>query len=117
MELKELRYGNIVLEQDGLEEPYKEVIVEYIGRNLAIEYLKPIPLTEEWLLRFGFEKSNELVDYFSKGKYHLFEKESIMFYFYPEFGGIDNKNYKHIKSVHQLQNLYFALNNEELTIK
>lgn len=77
-------------------------------------YYEEIPLTEEWLLKFGFEKGNEQTDYFSKTKYNLITKDSLTFYFYPAWKGIENKNFKHIKYVHQLQNLYFVLTGIEL---
>ena len=66
--------------------------------------IKPIPLTEEWLIKFGFEK-----------KTHSFVIKSISiklqskFYFYAPTSIM-------IKHVHQLQNLCFALG-EQLTIK
>tara|TARA_R110002111_G_scaffold117530_1_gene179658 strand:- start:1308 stop:1625 length:318 start_codon:yes stop_codon:yes gene_type:complete len=66
----------------------------------------PIPLTEEWLVKFGFSlQSKEM--YFNYGM--SIWKCNEMF--------ICNKNGMIIKHVHQLQNLYFALTNEELTIK
>ena len=68
-----------------------------------LEDLKPIPLTEEWLLKFGFRESNKYLF-----KYKLGLKKRGDNYFY------DNISIKH---VHQLQNLYFALTGEELTLK
>lgn len=71
---------------------------------------KPIPITEEWLLKFGFVKS----DHYSGGyKWH-----NGMFYilelakdaFYCDYTLIFSVDY-----VHQLQNLYFALTGTELT--
>lgn len=75
-----------------------------------LEYIKAIPLTNEWLLKFGFEKHNHVIDgviYINKG---LRISETFMTSFRGGFIG-------RIKHVHQLQNLYFALCNEELTIK
>lgn len=80
--------------------------------------LEPIPLTEEWLLKFGFEKN------FNNFYEKLINKDEDDFigkltdYFFAYY--IDKKdNYPliYIKYVHQLQNLYFALTGEELTIK
>lgn len=71
---------------------------------------QPIPLTEEWLLMFGFEKTS----------LHYLKKNGIIIFFLNnnEFcecflGSIIVK----IKHIHQLQNLYFALTGEELTLK
>ena len=68
---------------------------------------KPIPLTEEWLLKFGFDSM------FSGAGYH---KNGV------EIGNNHNGFYilatsYQIEFIHQLQNLYFALTGEELTIK
>ena len=78
----------------------------------------PIPLTEEWLLDFGFKKNcnnNYQINYnqvcglsitISDYKSWLCNLSSTTFY-----------ELSNCKFVHQLQNLYFALTNEELTIK
>lgn len=79
--------------------------------------LKPIPLTEEWLVRFGFE----LLDGSLSRK--VFEKGYLKFKVISHEYGIDfyfgNGGAYYIKPrfVHNLQNLYFALTGEELTIK
>tara|TARA_R110000772_G_C12935450_1_gene400264 strand:+ start:92 stop:493 length:402 start_codon:yes stop_codon:yes gene_type:complete len=84
---------------------------------------QPIPLTEEWLLKFGMNYT----DGFSNSrkvyvKNHEFDMSHIT---YSENEGLlrlSNGEQKGtmlipwIKYVHQLQNLYFALTNEELTI-
>jgi len=70
--------------------------------------VSPIYLTKEWLLRFGFKASNSGEVYMLNG-FHVFT--------------CDNNEWKSFfrlspyKYVHQLQNLYFALTGEELTIK
>ena len=82
-----------------------------------IEYWQPIPLTEEWLLKFGFKTDfyggqGNVCYYASKGKFKIYSLE-------------DNKSYQYdyttnmftmIKHVHELQNLYYALKKQELTI-
>lgn len=79
-----------------------------------IDYeIEPIPLNEEWLLKFGFEKklgNYELENFrFNINKPINFDG----FLFCEGYSVITDK----IQYVHQLQNLYFALTNEELTIK
>jgi hypothetical protein len=73
------------------------------------DWIKPIPLTEEWLLKFGFSKK---VDYLlqKRGFSICFEKHGDIFECFLESIGIE------IEYVHQLQNLYFALTNEELIL-
>jgi hypothetical protein len=90
-------------------------------RNLRVQELKgkksltykPVSLTEEWLLKFGFERMAD----------NLYEKNPLSISFpstveitcahtwQTALVGYD------ISYVHQLQNLYFALTGEELTIK
>lgn len=78
-----------------------------------------IPLTEEWLLKFGFTKKIEsetlTVFWIGHNKLthdYLFEVKHIEGY--PFF----YRNGTHaIHYVHQIQNLYYALTNQELTIK
>jgi len=69
------------------------------------DLIEPIPLTEEWLLKFGFEKSG---DYFINNVIHLNFKTRTT---------LEPDMFLDLEHVHQLQNLYFALTGEELTIK
>ena len=82
-----------------------------------IDYLIPIPLTEEWLLKFGFVTSEKLWDSFSRSNYYLSKKGELCFNLYESKNIFYMYEYRHIEYVHQLQNLYFALTGEELTIK
>lgn len=80
--------------------------------TLLVEAFEPIPLTKEWLLKFGFEnksgnyylKINELKDF-------ILQKEEVGYMM------CDIDILVNIKYVHQLQNLIYALTGEELTIK
>jgi hypothetical protein len=67
----------------------------------------PIPITEEWLLKFGFEKIN--TTWFQLWNLRVNISGDV------EWG----KNWMgvRLKHVHQLQNLYFALTNKELQLK
>ena len=68
----------------------------------------PIPLTEEWLVRLGFEKSSDN-NYYKGGKFTIYNR-------FGNFGLIGGSlSWKEFKHVHKLQNLYFALTGEELT--
>lgn len=79
--------------------------------------MQPIPLTEEWLVKLGFEKSDSQFT-LNKGKenFFLLWKFSDM----PNYAVFSDWN-GHVSividHVHQLQNLYFALTGKELTIK
>ena len=74
------------------------------------EVVEPISLTEEILLKCGFKKINKI--YFRKGALTI-EVQSFG-HFRVSFDGKMLVNLKHL---HQLQNLYFALTNEELNIE
>nr|WP_298660354.1 hypothetical protein [uncultured Flavobacterium sp.] len=95
------------------------------------EWYYPIPLTEDILLRLGFEPRNEhkgigaIYDYDSK-----VENKEIKWKFEKSVAFVHDKNdindvyltvlahptaYK-IKHLHQLQNLFYALTGEELTL-
>lgn len=84
--------------------------------SLDVEDYSPIPLTEEWLIRFGFEYHHDTPHpnrVFRKNwDEGFFELEEIITFFY---GG--NLTSVEVKYVHQLQNLYFALTQTELTLK
>lgn len=89
---------------------------------------KPIPITEEWLLKFGFIKNTypnlHWFKYVDNGDKIAFTQHKeygsnkhLSFYF--NCGGLNNYSSVDLQLiyVHQLQNLYFALTNEELTLK
>ena len=67
----------------------------------------PIPLTEEWLLKFGFKKENNFT--WGNLEMELMQREDGFWIWL----GAD----LYLKHVHQLQNLYHALTRKELTIK
>lgn len=73
-------------------------------KGISYSSLNPIKLTEEILLKCGFK--------FKKGYfiYEMFNIVNIDNVFYCNSNGI------YISNLHQLQNLYFALTGEELTI-
>jgi len=83
-----------------------------------LEYLKPILLTEEWLLKFGFSKRDVL----SSVLYDM-KNPRFSIYLNPPIDKSNKWNILgiekniNIQYVHQLQNLYFSLTGEELTIK
>ena len=115
MKASELRIGNLIIHSLPFgSDKIKKVTafdLAYITENTKEEYC-PIPLTEEWLLKFGFEKQHneEDFDYWFKNDFSndIIWEHSEGFCHNLNYGG-------DIKYVHQLQNLYFALTNEELT--
>jgi len=123
MDARELRIGNLmelpngeISKVTGFTENGKVWFVREPKHEecaLKINQVKPVPLTEEWLFEFGF------INDFSKdfrvrligyrlGDFFITEKMKLL---------TSDINSVKIKYVHQLQNLYFALTGEELTIK
>ena len=96
----------------------------YNGFSQYERFIEPIPLTEEWLVKFGMKLydgfSEKRVIYIEKHKYDTSlitysQKEGIVRFSNGEQKG--STLIPHIKHVHQLQNLYHSLTGKELTIK
>jgi hypothetical protein len=135
MKIEQLRIGNYVyngrskkqktvfgikLFDVGIEGISNEIKVwlhddKYIYHSLESKSIKPIPLTEEWLLRFGFEafRSNfrKDLDFFCM----IYDLKTNTFYINDGDGYEGANILKKIQYVHQLQNLYWCLCGEELT--
>lgn len=137
----ELRIGNYIQPKEGKDWwGYKFKSIQYIGHDgefaresdmgqcdvvWNIKDADPIPITPEWLERLGFEKreSSTCIEYhigindvthdwlFSLT--WLLRPELIKAPDYPFY-----MNGRHtLFYVHQVQNLYFALTGQELTVK
>lgn len=129
---KELRLGNFLRHlpcprmPDGLEVEIVNSLDEryYINGSdcdndglCEFEYYDPIPLTEEWLVRFGFSDEG-CYGWFSTVSNDDFEvvKEEDMWMLIDEVAGKE-RPLTHFEYVHQLQNLYAVLTGEELVLK
>ena len=113
MKANEVRIGNYIDYETEREIVTMQITYEYIRLiHNGDKKFKPIELTQEWLLKFGFNQISERV--YIKN-YHYGYEFGITNIFI-----IKNDNcfmrYKHIQYAHELQNLYFALTNEELTL-
>lgn len=131
--LKGLRVGNVIRWdlnnvsefEDDFDYGYSDCPVE-VWQMQEPERISPILLTEEWLLKFGFELSDN--DLYSLG----FIQNLLCFPFWFRIekslecnleivnkcdDEITSIHIINIKYVHQLQNLYFAITGYELEIK
>lgn len=131
--VNDFRIGNLVLDEDGelckIEQLSSEKMecfqqVSNVENKSCISTKYPsniyaIELTEEWLLKAGFEKDDSGVDMFDQDYCEWYQKE------FPVIGIIcqshdkeyifdENTDTLRLKYVHQLQNLYFALKGSEL---
>ena len=87
-----------------------------------LEEAEPIPLTEEWLLKFGFEikETNGLLNVSINDfiRLELMKLSPEYCVFLVAKNNLDFcLSLNRIKYVHQLQNLYFTLTGKHLTIK
>lgn len=89
---------------------------EYYDYNQFIEFIQPITLTEELLLKCGFEKILGGIGW------DKFIKDGVELSFAPLVGGgyipvyRFNNDYIKIRFIHQLQNLFYTLTQKELEI-
>jgi hypothetical protein len=116
MKATELRIGNWIELKDYPTTPHWEVesignLLQIGGQLWSIEEFKPIPLTEEWLVRFGLHKIGDIWEFWKNSEWHLYEDGGWYLW-----NGNVRVDCVEIKNVHQLQNLYFALTGEELKI-
>lgn len=119
IQANELRIGNWIADHEAggcfkIESIYKNMKgvywVSYRNESItcSIDELEPIPLTEEWLVKFGYTKS--------KCDTYWWNDNNITLY-YNVFDKLSNYYGYELKYVHQLQNHYFALTGEELTLR
>ncbi len=105
MKANELKIGNYVY-NDAVVVSIDARSIFDIWDDKGLKNYNPIPLTEEWLLKFGFHKTSKD----KKDRYRLDERLIVIRdNFFTDYGSSVQ-----IKYVHQLQNLYFALTGKEL---
>ena len=123
IEAKDLRIGNILT--GGLVVQVNEVsfkvydgYVAWDSSQMVSDWMKeqPIPLTEEWLIKFGFGYWEDVDEWYSPDddailRIEHFTKGDRIGFFETNYG-------VEFKYVHQIQNFYSVLDmREELTIK
>jgi len=115
----ELRIGNYVYDADNDAMQIAEIFKEgcsFIGSNIKNIHssIKPIPLTEEWLLKFGFEliKGGIGWDSFVKNNVTIYKVPTSKGFLFGFRYSVDN--YTYLRTVNAIQNLYYALTNTEL---
>lgn len=121
MKANELRINNWVYEVD---EDFNRLLVQIgVGDLCDIECsidnegdYEPIPLTAEWLEKFGFENSSIKDKFYTKNTSLAISIVGNKFRFI-QGNFVCQLILRELDYVHQLQNLYFALTGEELTIQ
>ena len=123
MKLNELRVGNYYLGYYCISEvnlDFFNLLIKGVELDEIINDF--VTLSEEWLIRFGFELSESRYDgynlFSNKGFYILSNgtdfRHSVYGCLLDMNWGIDA--FDEIKYVHELQNLYFSIKKEELII-
>lgn len=114
MKTTDLRIGNLVWDNYSGEMIVSAIDGDYVSLrktlnlpegSYKIDGIHSLELTEEWLLKFGFKP-------FCKD----WSKKNLIIHTRKR-GFIVRTSILQLSYVHQLQNLYFALTGEELTIK
>lgn len=107
IDIKEIRIGNIIRDgKDSFHSITDADIYDEIGSSEVFKYYNPIPLTPEILEACG-SLSPYVISKYSKEYYSLF---------FDSVAACNVVGEVELKSLHQLQNLYFALTGEELMI-
>lgn len=135
MEAKDYRLGNLVIITHEGNSSIVEVTAlggGYISvKNNEREWtvkdplIKPIPLDEGWLIKFGFEKKGETFVKYMKPDFIIEINKQGTSHWFPwiteraEMASMNDNviSLNFIDNVHQLQNLYFALTGQELLEK
>lgn len=135
MKAQDLRIGNWIYIGEKQTQIVANDITAISGEDKCVSIkpdwermFKPIPLTEEWLIKFGFVKDEDMFcwnhphdeqgcivsDCRHQSLSVISNKDSVCFGegFYVE----TYYSYIKLEYVHQLQNLYHSLTGEELTI-
>ena len=112
MKASELRIGNLV-KYKHLSESSSISAIDISQISDDNSNVEPIPITEEWCIKFGFQKDLENTIYKNINKHcFLCYDNNIVLLLEEENNWCITK----IKYVHQLQNLYLALTGEELIL-
>lgn len=141
MKAEELRIGNYVKIDEGIGKVAfimdKNLCNEYANDdyNITVEMgdgtfreeeegkVEGIPLTAEILLNCGFEKINHISGYIFYSFDRNYKREKFAYmpldvYLNPNYAKIANFTVRNnIEYVHQLQNLFYAINGKELNIQ
>lgn len=120
MKQTDLRIGNLLMWEDESKEivSITEILkrenyysISFEGGCAQLDEFIPIPLTEEWLIEFGFIKTSDEFNYekeYQLGDFYIRENKDSNIYYYEDTP---------LQYVHIIQNLYFALKNKELKLK
>ena len=117
MKANDLRIGNYFIRNNIVSQVHPCIIEDVFNGKTTI---KPIPITEEWLLKFGFYYQSSDKNYVVKSKQennNSIKKIDGDWCYNNDYSDASCYFVRELRYIHELQNLYYALNEEELTIK
>ena len=130
MKANELRINNwVTSDKENAPTPFaiNRKMMQYLCKHADWHLLEPIPLTEDWLVKFGFEEivfDSEETGYGVEYEISISHGSKMVVCDDMSFG-IENTeldihwlslDFDKFEGVHHLQNFYFALTGEELEI-
>lgn len=123
MKANELRIGNLLQGEKEIDVVAEINIDSYInttGIRTLLQNAKPIPLSEDWIKKVGFTKSapgiSRIISWHGEtSEFYIRRVRSIFELMRDNYDG--SVYITRIWFVHQLQNLYFALTENELEIE
>lgn len=114
MKTSELRIGNLVMDGKDIEQVNARMIDMLVKTEADFD---SIPLTEEWLIKFGFSREIKVGSEMGTDgvEFRVYHFDVLTFntnhgWWYK----VQRINDTPLEYVHQLQNFYFALTGEEL---
>jgi len=120
MKANELRIGNYYNQFGNIHQANASIILELENAPSSQLWCKPIPLTEEWLLKFGARPMENgfwipVTNLKAELHFEVFDNtDEIVTTLKSQFSDLILDR---IRYVHPLQNLIFALTGKELTIE
>ena len=92
--------------------------IEIVKYHLNYDSINPIQITEDWLYRFSFERKGDGFYYLDIGNDTMITSGGKEFWVDKIVEGIDvSVGLSGGNTVHQLQNLYYAMTNKELILR
>lgn len=128
---RSLRIGNLVYNKNTNTSGLPDGVVRITGNGIhriddGVLHFWGIPLTSEWLLKFGFELTDikwiddsVSKDVYRKDGYYIDLKmdAKMICKIDDNYPGYRNIYIRSVEYVDQIQNVYYFLTGEELTIK
>jgi len=85
---------------------------EYNSYAQFNEYIEPIPLTQEWLIRFGAKYNSKFIIH---DRFKLMYKEAYNYWYVSDLNSLTYLS--KVEFVHEWQNFFYAMNDHELTLQ